>query len=194
MENLEKAAKELYINDWQAVLAAYAPASAEPEAILQAAVDLGSDRFIGYSTWKWADVHGITSRQPVYRYSFAWEKAPLKADLEKAGFAVTNQSPRSRFAGHSAEIEYAWGNLARTTAFAWSPEDYQVSQAIQGYFANFIKTGSPNGPGLPNWPAITPNQPARFMRLDVAPGEELELHRDRYLLLDRLTNLKTLGN
>ena len=37
---------------------------------------------------------------------------------------------------------------------AWTEDDYAVSRVMEGYFANFIKTGDPNGPGLPQWPAV----------------------------------------
>ena len=46
------------------------PASTAEEA-LQSVTDLAGDQFIGYSTWKWLDVHGRTSGQPVYRYLYA---------------------------------------------------------------------------------------------------------------------------
>ena len=32
-------------------------------------------------------------------------------------------------------------------------QDEATAQAANAYWANFAKTGDPNGPGLPNWPA-----------------------------------------
>ena len=86
---------------------------------------------------------------------------------------------------HSAEIEYALGNLSTNKVFAWTPDDYKVSEVMQGYFANFVKTGNPNGPGLPNWP-VAAGDPAHFMRIDVKSAAEPDRYRERYLLLDRL--------
>ena len=37
---------------------------------------LAGDRFIGYSTWKWIDVHSQTSGKPVYRYMYSRVRAP----------------------------------------------------------------------------------------------------------------------
>ena len=45
------------------------------------------------------------------------------------------------------------GNLHLVNDYAWTAEDYQVSKVMQQYFANFIKTGDPNGNELVNWPA-----------------------------------------
>ena len=45
------------------------------------------------------------------------------------------------------------GNLATNKVFAWTADDNKVSEVMQGYFANFVKTGNPNGAGLPKWPA-----------------------------------------
>jgi para-nitrobenzyl esterase len=90
-----------------------------------------------------------------------------------------------RGAVHSAEIEYAMGNLATNPVFAWTPDDYKVSETMQGYFANFVKRGDPNGPGLPEWPAVTRGGPVNVMRLDVVSRTEPERHRARYLFLDQ---------
>ena len=51
------------------------PATTDAE-VEQAATDLASDRFIAYSTWKWADVHSQTGGQPVYRYLYARPARP----------------------------------------------------------------------------------------------------------------------
>ena len=55
---------------------------------------------------------------------------------------------------------------------------------MHGYFASFIKSGNPNGAGLPNWPAATPAGTVQFMRIDVEPRAEADKTRARYLLLD----------
>jgi para-nitrobenzyl esterase len=94
--------------------------------------------------------------------------------------------PPARGAVHSAEIEYAMGNLATNKVYAWTPEDFQVSKLMQEYFAQFIKTGNPNGPGLPIWPSVKSGGPAQVMRIDVESRADLERHRDRYLFLQSL--------
>jgi para-nitrobenzyl esterase len=126
-----------------------------------------------------------TGDAPVYRYLFARPRPPLTAqgliDLDTPG-------PQPGGAVHSAEIEYALGNLATNPMHAWTEDDYAVSRVLKRYFANFIATGDPNGAGLPTWPAAgsSPDGPARLMRIDVHSGAEVATHRDRYLLLDRL--------
>ena len=99
----------------------------------------------------------------------------------------TAPRPAARGAVHSAEIEYAMGNLATNKTYAWTPDDYKVSEVMQNYFANFIKTGNPNGSGLPNWPALTSKGPAQYMRIDVNSRAETEAHRDRYQIMDQFS-------
>ena len=65
------------------------------------------------------------------------------------------------------------------------PRDFAVSRTMQAYFANFIKSGDPNGGGLPEWPRLDPAAP-RLMRLDATSRAEPDAHRARYHLLDEL--------
>ncbi|MCR4611931.1 MAG: carboxylesterase family protein [Lachnospiraceae bacterium] len=51
---------------------------------------------------------------------------------------------------HAGELPYAYGNLWRHPGL-YSDEDYKLSDTMQKYFVNFVKTGNPNGEGLPNW-------------------------------------------
>ncbi len=168
--------------------------AATPDEAMQSVTDLASDQFIGYSTWKWLDMQGRTGGQPVYRYLYARPRpAPVEAGVTAnlaggvtRGAAAPPQPP-ARGAVHSAEIEYALGNLPLNTVFAWTPDDYAVSATMQGYFANFIKTGNPNGVGLPQWPVGTPDASGRVtrMRIDVHSRAEPE-PRARYLFLDQV--------
>jgi para-nitrobenzyl esterase len=94
--------------------------------------------------------------------------------------------PPARGAVHSAEIEYALGNLATNKVYAWTPDDYKISALMEQYFANFIKTGNPNGANLPEWPAVKAGGPERFLRIDVKTEAETDQHRGRHLLMDKL--------
>jgi len=57
---------------------------------------------------------------------------------------------------------------------------------MQEYFANFVKTGNPNGKGLPEWPAVKPGEAAGYLHIDVETKPAVEAHRERYLVLDSL--------
>jgi para-nitrobenzyl esterase len=164
-ENYANAIQKLYGERADQVLRLY-PGSTS-EQVLESAAALAGDRFIAYSTWKWIDLHGRTGGKPVFRYLYSRPR------------------PGARGASHSAEIEYAMGNLATNKVFAWTPDDYKVSEIFQGYFSNFVKRGNPNGPGLPQWPAANGEESVQVMLLDVDTRAEPETVRNRYLFLDQ---------
>jgi para-nitrobenzyl esterase len=165
-----------------------------PEEATQSLTEIASAQFIAYSTWKWLEEHARTGGKPVYRYLYARPRpATVEANVQPnlAG-GVTRGSnapppPPATGAVHSAEIEYAMGNLPVNKVFAWTPDDYKVSSTLQDYFANFIKTGNPNGAGLPNWPvgSVDGGGQVQRMRIDVTSGAEPE-PRARYLFLDEV--------
>ncbi|WP_034256518.1 carboxylesterase/lipase family protein [Adhaeribacter aquaticus] len=195
LENYTKALQKLYGENAGEVLKAY-PATTDADAT-QAATNLASDRFIGFSTWKWIDVHSKTGGKPVYRYMYSRPRPEMTPEMGNAvpglaGGVIRNpdasakKAAPARGAVHSAEIEYALGNLGTNKVYAWTPEDYKVSEVMQGYFENFIKTGNPNGKGLPTWPAIKNGAPAPVMHIDVNTRLETDNTRDRYLVLEKL--------
>lgn len=51
---------------------------------------------------------------------------------------------------------------------------------MQGYCANFVKTGEPNGPGLPAWPRADEGEGIPYMVWDVGPQVMVDQHRARY--------------
>jgi para-nitrobenzyl esterase len=191
VENYRKALERLYPGKGEEVFKLY-PAANETE-VMDAAQELASDRFISYSTWKWVDVATKTGGKPTYYYLYARPRPAMRAEMGDAqpGLAggvvrgqqaAANPRPQSRGAVHSAEIEYAMGNLDLNKVYAWTPDDYKVSQVMQEYFANFIKTGNPNGKGLPNWPKFGEGQ--RII-IDVNTRAEAEKARARYEFLDQ---------
>ena len=93
----------------------------------------------------------------------------------------------ARGAAHSAEIEYAMGNLGTNDVYAWTNDDRKVSETMEAYFANFVKTGDPNGAKLPKWPAVGKGNNVTVMHLDVnARAETDKTARPRYILLDQV--------
>jgi para-nitrobenzyl esterase len=171
LENYKNALAKQYSTRSDEVFKLY-PATTTEE-VIQAATDLASDRFMGLSTWKWADLHAKTSGAVVYRYFYVRPRPAMK----------TQNTPPARGASHSAEIEYALGNLGSNEVYAWTPDDYKVSTVMQSYFANFIKKSNPNGPGLPEWPALSNS---KFMRIDVESNAQPDTTSARYLFLDQL--------
>lgn len=193
-ENYAKAVQRQFGERAPEVLKLY-PATTQEE-VIKAGTALASDMFIGYSTWKWTDMHSKTGGKPVYRYMYSRPRPEMTPEMGNAtpglaGGVIKNtdasakKMPPAQGAVHSAEIEYAMGNLPGNKVYAWTPEDFKVSEIMQGYFVNFIKTGNPNGPNLPKWPAVQKGDPAQVMHIDVDTRVETEKERDRYLFLDQ---------
>jgi para-nitrobenzyl esterase len=159
------------------ILKAY-PASTDAEAVESAAA-LASDTFIGYSTWKWIEAHKQTGKSPVFRYSFD-RKIPVPAGHTVNGNPATSRDIGAR---HAGEIEYVFGALELSLPkVPWEASDRKLSDAMTTYWANFARTGEPNGSGLPRWSRY--DQTGRVLHLDETIREAPESHRSRYEALD----------
>ena len=72
---------------------------------------------------------------------------------------------------HASEIPYVFGTLDKTPAY-WPrvPDggtETGLSRSMTGYWASFIKTGSPAAPGEPVWPAYGPAR--NYLALETGP-------------------------
>ena len=151
---------------------------ADEDVLSQKGLDLVSDLFTGFPTWKVCDYHAKSSTQPVYRYHYMHPRPQVSAKMgdktaalaggvrEKTAEekkAEAQQPAIAPGAVHSADIEYAMGTLDTNEYYDWQDEDHAISKLFLSYYANFCKTGNPNGEGLPQWTAITKDN------LDAAP-------------------------
>jgi para-nitrobenzyl esterase len=191
-ENFVSRVKTEYPADFETVLRLY-PHTTEKEVEVSA-TQLASDRFIAYSTWKWFDLHLQNSAQPVYRYLYSKLRPPLADASLTSGLAGGTlkkddnapKAPEPVGAPHACEIEYCMGNLHRIKEYAWTEADYKVSETMLSYFANFIKSGNPNGEKLPQWSAAKNGQPnPSLMIIDVQSHEDNAATDDRYHFLDK---------
>jgi len=140
----------------------------------RAAQDFAGDRFIAYSTWKWLEMQLLTGESQVFRYEFD-QTLPLPARA-KRGMEPT--------APHASDIEYVFRMLS-AKHLPWRPEDRKVSELMADYWTNFAKTGDPNGPGLPPWPAYDRRDGYQVMHLAADAGAAADGHRARYEFLDQ---------
>jgi para-nitrobenzyl esterase len=124
----------------------------EFEAEAKAAFDPGGDKqfdevITKFNTdWVWGEPARMTAtafvakQAPTYMYQF--------------GFVPPAWRERARYgAGHGSEVSFVfntlnarWGNPGEATA-----EEKELARIMNTYWANFAKTGNPNGDSLPVW-------------------------------------------
>lgn len=150
------------------------PATTDEEA-RRALADAAADRFIAGSTWEWIEAQVKTGNAPVYRYHFERVNPGDRFHPVSAG------------SFHSSEIEYVFGNLRVRPDAAFTKEDHELSERMQNYWVNFAKTGNPNGPGLPQWPAYDQADGWQVMHLDVNTAAAPDTTRARYEFLRSAT-------
>ncbi|WP_370455732.1 MULTISPECIES: carboxylesterase/lipase family protein [unclassified Imperialibacter] len=120
----------------------YYPASDDAEAT-QSQLNLSRDMIFGLQNYAWANVQAKQGKTNVYVYRFT-RKVPGTGEYAKYG------------AFHTGEVPYAYDNLEFVDR-PWEAVDRELEATMSGYWANFVKTGNPNGKSLPEWPTYKPD-------------------------------------
>jgi len=118
------------------------PAKTDEEAALQNNASVRDNSRI--STWLWGQSWSKGDKLPLHTYFWT--------------HAMPGPSHDMRGAFHGSEIAYAFNSLDALDK-PWTDEDRRIAETISSYWANIIKTGDPNGAGLPGWPAYSAKLP-----------------------------------
>ena len=207
LQNYKNAMKTQFGDMTDEIFDAYGITTDE-DVMNQKGFNLVSDLFTGFPTWKACDYHVKTSSQPVYRYHYMHPRPQVSAKMGDKTAALAggvrektaeekkaeNQQPAiAPGAVHSADIEYAMGTLDTNQYYDWQDEDYAISKLFLSYYANFCKTGNPNGEGLPQWTAITKDNldAAPVMIIDVESKEVASPEKEKaYRTLEKFYKTK----
>ena len=131
----------------------YYPAQTDSQAA-SSQLRLSRDMIFGVENYTFANLEsGQGARVYVYRFK---RKPPATGAYLKYG------------AFHTAEVPYAYNNLSFVNR-PWQPIDHHLADLMSSYWANFARTGDPNGKGLPVWDAYSSGM-ERVMFLDEQSG------------------------
>ena len=195
VENLKAGAKATFGEENIDELFRLYGINSDKDVLEQPGVNLASDIFLDYSTWKWGNMHKLTGGQPVYRYRYCHPRPAMAIKGKVAALAGgvvdakegAAPAPQDKGAVHSADIEYAMGTLPTNRVFNWQPEDYMISEIFSQYYVNFVKTGNPNGLGLPEWPSTNGKSIAPVLQIDVNTEVKADAQMEkRYEFIDQL--------
>ncbi len=99
-----------------------------------------------------ADIGGTTGPMVAGARSLAATISDKGVPVYAYRFSYVAESMGKPGAGHATEIPYFFDTTAIKYEQATTPRDVAMGKAASTYLVNFVKTGDPNGAGLPAWP------------------------------------------
>lgn len=116
--------------------------------VAKTARDLARDSAFGWHTWIWARLQSKMGKSKAYYYYF--DQHPV----------YPPDSPQvDRGSPHGQDVGYVFMHLNTGRGGQTSNTDQAISEAMAAYWTNFAKYGTPNGQGVPEWPAFSDANP-----------------------------------
>ena len=162
-EKFEEQIKSQYGPHADAILGAY-PHSTDAEAT-KASKDIRNDNSFCWNTWAWSRLQSRNGKGKAFQYYFDYHP-----DSPDGG------------SGHGSDVPHAFQTLGGPMGES-KEEDLKLSDMISSYWVNFARSGDPNGPGLPEWPAFSEDD-QKVMVFDTAPSARPLPNLDNLKLLD----------
>ncbi len=102
-------------------------------------------------------------------------------------YHFTRKAPGDdRGAFHSAELWYVFGTQSRAWR-PWEPVDAVLSERMIGYWTRFAASGTPNGDGLPHWPAFTEDAPLTLEIGETTAPFRMDQNAEIQSVVDKVT-------
>ncbi|KAF3762841.1 alpha/beta-hydrolase [Cryphonectria parasitica EP155] len=97
------------------------------------------------------------NRLSVWLWGQAWTAGGASSNVYGYYWYHTPAEDQDQGAYHGSELWYNFNNIpyASYSNVTWNQTDYEIEAVMAQYWANFIKTGNPNGGNLSQWPALT---------------------------------------
>jgi para-nitrobenzyl esterase len=133
---------------------------------------IASDYRYGAPTMKIAERRAALGKGPVYLYYFRWE-TPVDGGRLK--------SP------HTMEIPFAFDNVKVSSRLTGGgPEAIALADKISSAWIAFARTGDPNTPKLPRWPAFNPTDRPTMVFNNVSTVENDPLRQQRLTMFSAM--------
>jgi para-nitrobenzyl esterase len=121
---------------------------------------IASDRLARRDSVRLAERKVAQGRAPVYMYLFTWRSPALNGRLR---------------APHTVEIPFVFDNTDIPSVMTKSPTAKSLAQKTSSAWIAFARSGDPNHPGLPKWPAYDASERATMVfdtlcRIENDPG------------------------
>jgi para-nitrobenzyl esterase len=87
---------------------------------------------------------------------------------------------------HATEIPFVFDTVKAAYGDALTPADEAAAKQTNAYWINFVKTGDPNGAGLPHWPAYTAAGDELLNFTNDGPVPQADPLKERLDLIEKL--------
>jgi para-nitrobenzyl esterase len=147
------------------------PADTEEQAQKSAAA-LSRDVLFAWQGYTWVRLQERTGKAAAYTYYFTRVPPDTPKEMARGVF-------------HGSESPYALDNLDKFKR-PYTDTDRKLSAVMSSYWINYMRSGNPNGSGLPEWPQFS-SKTDQVMELGDTIGARPTPFKDEFKVLDEVS-------